>query len=226
MINIKLSKRLSKVADFVDINSSIIDIGCDHALLDIYLIKNRLVKSAIACDIKEGAISIARKNINLYNADKIDLRLGDGLSVLKNDDYIDTVVISGLGNITIINILKDNIDKLAIVNNIIIQSNTNIQNIRKELQRLGYYISNEALVKENNIIYTIIKFTKGKVKYSNKELLFGPILLKNKDDLFKEQIMEIIIKNNHVISKLPNKKFIKKIKLKLYNKTLKKEISK
>ena len=41
MINVKLSKRLKAIADLVDKDSKIIDVGCDHALLDIYLLKNK-----------------------------------------------------------------------------------------------------------------------------------------------------------------------------------------
>ena len=33
----KLSKRLKAISEFIDNEDRIIDIGCDHALLDIYL---------------------------------------------------------------------------------------------------------------------------------------------------------------------------------------------
>ena len=35
----KINDRLKKIGDLVDANSLCLDIGCDHALLDIYLIK-------------------------------------------------------------------------------------------------------------------------------------------------------------------------------------------
>ena len=38
-----LSIRLKAVADLVDNNKIIADIGCDHALLSIYLVENDLV---------------------------------------------------------------------------------------------------------------------------------------------------------------------------------------
>ena len=44
MINIKLSKRLSAIASLVDKNAILADIGCDHALLDIFLIKEKIIK--------------------------------------------------------------------------------------------------------------------------------------------------------------------------------------
>ena len=41
----KLSKRLEVVASFVNDNSKVIDIGCDHGLLSIYLV-NKYKKSS------------------------------------------------------------------------------------------------------------------------------------------------------------------------------------
>ena len=46
-----LSKRLEIVATLVDVGSRVIDVGCDHAYLDIYLTKNNNNK-CIATDIK------------------------------------------------------------------------------------------------------------------------------------------------------------------------------
>ena len=40
MINI--SKRLETIASLVPINSKVIDIGCDHGLLDIYLYQKKI----------------------------------------------------------------------------------------------------------------------------------------------------------------------------------------
>ena len=55
--------------------SSIADIGCDHALLDIYLSKENIIKKSFALDITKGALNQADKNIRLYNAKNIETRL-------------------------------------------------------------------------------------------------------------------------------------------------------
>ena len=216
MTSIKLSKRLNAIAKLVDKDSVLADIGCDHALLDIYLIQNKIIKKSVACDITTGALEGAKKNLlaNNITTKKIELRLSDGLTEIKEKDKIDTLVISGLGNQKIISILKDNNSKLNNINCIIIQSNTGIYHIRKQLVELGYYIEDEVLIKERNIIYTIIKFYKGKKCYSKKEILYGPILINKKDELFKELLNKEINKNNYVIKKLPKSKILKTIKLK------------
>lgn len=224
MTNIKLSKRLSAIASFVPDNAVIADIGCDHALLDIYLSKKNIIKKSFAIDITKGALNQADKNIKLYNAKNIETRLSDGFEKIDIKDNVDTVIMSGLGDAKIVAILKEAEKKLDLVNNIIIQSNVGVSNIRAYLTCSGYYIDNERLVKENNIIYTVISFKKGCKSYTKKEIEYGPVLLKNKDELFNELIINKISKNNYVINKLPKNKLIKKISLKINNYKLKKEM--
>lgn len=224
MTNIKLSKRLSVIASLVPENAVIADIGCDHALLDIYLSKKKIIKKSFAIDITKGALNQADKNIKLYNAKNIETRLSDGFEKIDIKDNVDTVIMSGLGDAKIINILKEAEEKLNKVNNIIIQSNVGVSNIRVYLTCNGYYIDNEKLVKENNIIYTVISFKKGYKRYTKKEKEFGPVLLKNKDELFNELIINRINKNNYIINKLPKNKLIKKMFLKINNHKLKKEM--
>ena len=224
MTNIKLSKRLSVIASLVPENAVIADIGCDHALLDIYLSKKKIIKKSFAIDITKGALNQADKNIKLYNAKNIETRLSDGFEKIDIKDNVDSVIMSGLGDAKIINILKEAEEKLNKVNNIIIQSNVGVSNIRVYLTCNGYYIDNEKLVKENNIIYTIISFKKGYKRYTKKEKEFGPVLLRNKDELFNELIINRINKNNYIINKLPKNKLIKKMFLKINNHKLKKEM--
>lgn len=224
MTNIKLSKRLSVIASLVPENAVIADIGCDHALLDIYLSKKKIIKKSFAIDITKGALNQADKNIKLYNAKNIETRLSDGFEKIDVKDNVDTVIMSGLGDAKIINILKEAEEKLNKVNNIIIQSNVGVSNIRVYLTCNGYYIDNEKLVKENNIIYTVISFKKGYKRYTKKEIEFGPVLLRNKDELFNELIINRINKNNYIINKLPKNKLIKKMFLKINNHKLKKEM--
>ena len=184
---IKLSKRLEVVASYINDNVKLVDIGCDHGLLDIYLAKNRKNITIIASDINENALNNAISNIKKYKLENIiNYRISNGLdNILKEE--IDTIVISGMGAHTIVGILYKNMKKLEYVKDIIIQSNNNIDFLRYKVTKLGYYIKDEKLVKDADIIYTVICFTKGRKYYSKKKLYFGPVLLNNKDDLFKEK---------------------------------------
>ena len=60
-----LSLRLSSLTKFVNYNDKIIDIGCDHALLDIFLVKSDLVKIIIASDINVQALNSELKILRM-----------------------------------------------------------------------------------------------------------------------------------------------------------------
>lgn len=214
----KLSSRLQAVANFVSSDAKVIDIGCDHGLLSIYLAEKYENIKIIASDINEKALSSAIKNIkNARLEDRIDIRLGAGLDVVKSDE-IDTILLAGMGANTIVGILKYAKDKLINVKDIIIQSNTDLYFLRKNITSIGYYIADEVMIQDKNIIYTIIKFSKGKKWYSYKELYLGPILLSENSELFKkkcdkdEKMLKMIlnnIKEGHYLYKFKIKRNIK-----------------
>ena len=52
---IRLSKRLKCIASYVSDGMNIVDIGCDHALLDIYLCQVKKDIKIIASDINQNA---------------------------------------------------------------------------------------------------------------------------------------------------------------------------
>lgn len=209
-----LSNRLKEIASFIPDNVKMVDIGCDHALLDIYLYKNRKNIKIIASDINENALEQAKKNIKKYKLDKfIETRLSNGLDNI-NSDEIDTIVISGMGSHTIVGILRMNQKKLINVDNIIIQSNNHIDFLRERILELNYYIDSEKLVKDNNIIYTIISFKKGNIKYNKKEIYFGPYLLKEDSNLFKEKNKQDLEKLEYLYKIIPKSHILHRIKIK------------
>ena len=60
---IKLSKRLDAIANLIDKEDTVIDIGCDHALMTISLaLKNN--KTYYASDLSNGAICATTKTIS------------------------------------------------------------------------------------------------------------------------------------------------------------------
>lgn len=219
----KLNTRLKKVADFVDKNSIVMDIGCDHGKLDIYLVKENIVKKAVATDSKSGPLSNAKENIKQYKLEKqIDIRLGDGLKPYTED--IDTVIISGMGGRNMIGIFKYVPEKLKHIKTIILSPNNYQIDIKKFLVSNGFIITKEELVEDNKIIYQVIKFVRGKKRYSKKELFFGPMLLKNKNLLFKKYYQKELKSREILIDILPKNYRLKKILIKRELKLLKEEL--
>ena len=200
----KISNRLKLVASFVDDNSHVIDVGCDHALLSIFLVKNKNNIKVIASDVNEGPLEGARKNIKLYDLeDRIEIKLGDGIKTINKDT--DTIIISGLGGETIIDILKDDITRLENIKTIILSPHSAVYETRKEVTSLGYKIVDEIFIYDQNKPYNIIKFIKGKETYSDDELYFGPIILKNKNESFYKYYQDLNNKNKKILETVPTK---------------------
>ena len=223
---IKISKRLESIAEFVEDNTNIIDVGCDHALLDIYLMNNKKNINIIASEINKNALKNAINNINKYKlSNSIQTVLSDGLDNI-NTDKINTIIIAGMGSHTIIGILHKNLKKLKNINTLILQSNNDIDFLRKKTLELGYYIEKEKLIKEKNIIYTIIKFKKGYKFYTKKQVFFGPYLLEENSKLFQEKNKKELIKLKKIYNLIPKNHLHHKIKtlikIKLYQKTINK----
>ncbi|MBQ9318733.1 MAG: SAM-dependent methyltransferase [Bacilli bacterium] len=169
----KISKRLQAIADLVD-TKRVIDVGCDHGYLDIYL---TLYKdcSCIATDISSNAMASCIDNIKKYHLEnKISVMVTDGIAgIIINKD--DTIVLSGMGTSTIMNILKDKL----LPDKIIISSHNHLEELRRFMVSIGYIIDNEIFILERDISYIIIKFIKGKKAYNDYEYLLGPIMIKD-----------------------------------------------
>ena len=171
-----ISHRIKTIASFVTENSKVINIGSDHALLEIYLVKTKKPAKVIASDINPNALKQGLTNINKYQvANKIILREEDGLKAIDPD--IDTVIISGLGGSTICRILTTDKALLKNVKHIILQPNSDLYEVRKKVVALGYVIDEEEILTEKKHTYIILSFKKGSQKYSHHELYFGPKLM-------------------------------------------------
>ena len=181
----KINARLKKIGDLVEANSFCLDVGCDHALLDIYLVRQNKNIRAVASDVKEGPVLQAKKNIRQEKLeDVIEVRLGDGLSTYTKD--IDTIIISGMGGRNIISICKNAMKNFKMVSTYIVSPNNYQEDVKRFFVKNGYYIANEEFVKDKRFIYQIIILKKGKKKYTKKEFFFGPVFLLKKGPLFRE----------------------------------------
>lgn len=208
----KLSKRLQVVASFIPDNSSLLDVGCDHALLDIFLMQTKKNIQIMASDINPNPLKIAKDNLLKYNfQNQITLKQMDGIKEIPQN--IDTIVIAGMGGILITNILQK--EKLTNIKNIILAPNNDFFIVRKHLNKLGYQIIKEQLVIDNQKTYLILKYQKEKEKI---DYYFGTLSNKNLETIY--YYTNILNKNINNLKKIPYKYFIKRRKLKIENKKI------
>ena len=207
----KINKRLKTIGDLVPLYSYPLDIGCDHALLSIYLVKERGFSKVKASDNKSGPLKKALDNVKFYKVfNKVELVRKEGLD--SYSDGIDTITISGMGGLNVNKILDDNRKYLKNISTLILSPNNYTLAVKRKLIKLGYYIDNEVLLKENKIIYEILVFKKGRRFYSYKKLFLGPVLMTKKDSLSKEYYESLLKTKISLLKALP-KSFRNKIRV-------------
>lgn len=203
MKNININKRLKKISAYLLNSKKIIDIGCDHALLGIYLCLENANIKVIASDINEKPLLKAKENVDQYSLnDRIAIKLGDGLETVEED--VDTVVISGMGTLNIIKILEK-INEYPHISKLVLSPNNDFALLREKIQKLGFEIVKEEIIKENNKYYLIIEFKKGNNVVNN---FFGKLDLN--DDINKDYFKYLYNKNNKIIKALKTSDILKK----------------
>lgn len=188
----QLSRRLEKVASFIPEGARVADIGSDHAYLPCYLAKQGRISSAIAGEVVEGPYQSAKRQVESTGLqDMIEVRLGNGLEVLKPGDA-DCITIAGMGGALISDILEAGKEKLAEVKRLVLQPNVSANSVREWLYRNGWELIDEAILEEDGKIYEILAAEKGNAEAPYKDemeqgLLFGPFLLKQKEVAFMKK---------------------------------------
>jgi tRNA (adenine22-N1)-methyltransferase len=165
--------------------AQVADIGTDHALLPCYLIREKIAARVIGVEIKKGPYQRANLNISNYNlSSEIELRLGDGLTVLKPRE-VDTVILAGMGGSLICRLLEAAPQIVTGLKQIIVQPMNRAKLVRFWLAKEGWFFEAEDLLEENNYFYQIIKVGKkgAEINLSNLTAAYGPLLLTKKHPL-------------------------------------------
>lgn len=199
----QLSERLLAIANEVPEESSVADVGCDHAYTSIYLAEHKKLKHIIAMDVRKGPLSKARENIKASGLEEIiETRLSDGLqAVLKGE--INTVVLSGMGGSLIQKILSEGKEVLESVNCLVLQPQTEIRELRKYLHTIGMHIEKEVMLMEEGKYYTIIVAMRGEdVPYKEVHDAFGKYLLEEKNPVLEQFLTKESSKILNILSKL------------------------
>ena len=171
-------------------NFPVADIGCDHAYLPIYLVRENVVPYVIACDINSGPVAKACENIeDVELSERIEVRQGDGLSPLKPGE-VKSVVLAGMGGKLMMRILSEGADVLAQVSEIIMEPQSEVSALRHFLQDNGYMIISENMVNDDAKYYPVIKAVPGRMNW-DKEIYFryGKILLREENPVLHEFLL-------------------------------------
>lgn len=182
---VKLSKRLSALAELVTPGNRLADVGTDHGYIPVFLCQTEVIPSAIAMDINKGPLERAKNHIAEYHLqERIQTRLSDGLHNLLPGEA-DTVLIAGMGGALIQKILSEGGQALKGVSELILQPQSEIPRTRCFLREHGFVIVDENMIEEDGKFYPMMKVHKFDERMhalgdrmQELEDQFGPVLLK------------------------------------------------
>ncbi|MDA8334552.1 MAG: class I SAM-dependent methyltransferase [Peptococcaceae bacterium] len=176
--------RLKQVASLVPRGTVVADIGTDHALLPMYLVREGVCPRVIATEVADGPLRLAGANLASFPwRERVELRRGDGLSVLAPGEA-DAVVLAGMGGNTMRAMLTAAPAVLAAGPLLILQPMNGERRLRQWLYEHDRYIVAERLVRERGRLYVVMAAVPGRAPLPDLlALTVGPRLIENRDPL-------------------------------------------
>ncbi len=188
-----LSGRLRLITEMVPACGTCADVGCDHGYAIISLMLSGKVKKGIAMDVRPGPLAAARENTEKYGlAEKLDLRLSDGLASLSPCEA-DCVVIAGMGGPLTVKILTEGKDRLSPETVLVLEPQSDKEKVRRWLEEEGFLQEKEVYLEEEGKVYSVIlavKSSEKQEKLTPAQLAFGPYALAAKDPVLKEALKD------------------------------------
>lgn len=220
---VRLSKRLTALAELVTEGKRLADIGTDHGYIPIFLCLQGRIPSAIAMDINAGPLERAREHVLEYGlSSRIEIRLSDGLQKLYPGEA-DTILIAGMGGGLVIKILSEGGQAITGKEELVLQPQSEIAKVRQYLREQGFVIVDEDMVEEEGKFYPMMRAHKvsGDINAGHpdssdgedagkryQELCdnFGPVLLMKKHPVllkWMEREQNILLKILQQLEKQP-----------------------
>ncbi len=186
---VQLSDRLTAIAEMVTEGNRLVDVGCDHGYLPVYLMLQHKIPGAIATDVGKGPLTRAQEHIAQYHMEAyIETRLCNGLSEIRSGEG-DTLVIAGMGGPLMERILSEGRHALPGFQELILQPQSDIPHFRRFVMQNGYQIIQEEMILEDGKFYPIMKVVQHEGEqpavWSREEEMFGRLLLERKHPVLK-----------------------------------------
>ena len=151
-----LSERLMMSIGMIPAGKVVADVGCDHARVAIWLVKNGIAPRVIATDLRPGPLSHADANIAYFHCeDRIETRLSDGLANLRPSEA-EVILIAGMGGALTVHILSEGLERMQEAEELILQPQSERGAVRRFLLTHGFAIVDEKCCVEDGKFYNSI----------------------------------------------------------------------
>lgn len=200
-MRIPMTNRLLTAAQMIGKADTLCDVGCDHGYLPIYLLQTNQIHHACACDLRDGPLQRAEKNIRACHlSDRITTVKSDGLRAVGECSY-DVISICGMGGRLIAEILSRDLAAAHRAKRLVLQPMSEIPVLRKFLCEHGFVITEERLALEDRRFYILIGAATGEEEYREEiDHILGRKLLMGRDDLTLLYLQKEIRRYSAVLS--------------------------
>lgn len=226
-----LSERLMMSIGMIPKGKVVADVGCDHARVAIWLVKNGIAPRVIATDLRTGPLSHADANIAYFHCeDKIETRLSDGLMNLRPSEA-EVILIAGMGGGLTVHILSEGLDRIRLASDLVLQPQSERGAVRRFLLEHDFSIVEERCCVEDGKFYNSIHAVNRSLQrekttdseFLEEEYEFGRYLLQEKNPVLldylkneyrKALLVKVSLESNHTESaqsRLPE--FLKEMKV-------------
>lgn len=207
MAEVVLSKRLQALACMVTPGRRVVDVGCDHGFVSIYLVQRGISPQVLAMDVRTGPLSRAEEHIAEAGlGEYIETRLSDGLLAYQEGEA-DSLICAGMGGRLMMKILTESRDKARGLQELILQPQSELPAFRRFLREEGYQLLDENIIWEEGKYYFLMKVRYGgkdsqTVQANETEQVladkFGALLLQRRSPVLK-QYLEDNLQNKYQI---------------------------
>ena len=184
------SARLEAILSLLRPCRLLADVGTDHGLVPVLAVQRGIAERAIAADLREAPLALARRNIaDADVGDRATTLKGDGLLALEKQG-VDAVVLAGLSGALMRRLCDAAPDVLREVQQLVIQPNKDAELMRAWAREHGWHVRDECMLQTRGRFFVVCAFARGSgadpaydLKGWTKAALLaiGPVLARRKD---------------------------------------------
>ncbi|MCX5746296.1 MAG: class I SAM-dependent methyltransferase [Proteobacteria bacterium] len=157
----RLSARLEAVVQLVSPCRTLADVGTDHGLVPIAVVLRGVATHAIAADLREAPLAVARRNLARARVGKrVTIVQGDGLIALRGR-AVEAVTMAGISGQLMVRLLEAAPDVLAGLTQLVLQPNSEPAVVRAWARGHGWHLRDERMVEGDGRFFVVCAFVPG-----------------------------------------------------------------
>lgn len=162
------SLRIRRLAELIEKDETVVDIGADHGLLEKELLLHGHQGDLLAVENKTAPLKRLQNNLT---GTGVRTLLSDGLKHVP--DVYETAVFAGLGGRLIKSLLHRDLPSHPKIKKLIIDAHRDMELLRRFLVQNGFFIVQETIVFDRGHHYLLSVFKRGQKTCTDLELEFG-----------------------------------------------------